>query len=192
MDWWNELWLNEGFATWVGWLAVDHFYPGELSFRRTCRQASLTFIRRVEHLVSVCRTQCPEVTGTLLRPRLTLSQAEAVQQAFHLDSLRASHPIEVPVRNALEVDQIFDHISYLKGSSVIRMLSAHLGQETFLRGVADYLKSHAYGTRSFANAIFDFQLMFFLGNATTNDLWSALSKASNQDVHSFMVSLGRS
>lgn len=31
MDWWNELWLNEGFATWVGWLAVDHFYPGRAS-----------------------------------------------------------------------------------------------------------------------------------------------------------------
>ena len=76
---------------------------------------------------------------------LTLSQAEGVQQAFHLDSLRASHPIEVPVKNALEVDQIFDHISYLKGSSVIRMLSVHLGRETFLRGVADYLRSHAYG-----------------------------------------------
>lgn len=28
MDWWSELWLNEGFATWVGWLAVDHFHPG--------------------------------------------------------------------------------------------------------------------------------------------------------------------
>ena len=27
MDWWNELWLNEGFATWVGWLAIDHLHP---------------------------------------------------------------------------------------------------------------------------------------------------------------------
>ncbi|KAJ5095184.1 hypothetical protein N7532_007475 [Penicillium argentinense] len=151
MDWWNELWLNEGFATWVGWLAVDHFYPGE--------PILLMNSYRVPEVYPIV----PEIIPIDIIP-----QAEGVQQAFHLDSLRASHPIEVPVRNALEVDQIFDHISYLKGSSVIRMLSVHLGRETFLRGVADYLKSHAYG------------------NATTNDLWSALSKASGQDVHGFM------
>lgn len=29
MDWWSELWLNEGFATWVGWYAIDYFYPGK-------------------------------------------------------------------------------------------------------------------------------------------------------------------
>ena len=75
---------------------------------------------------------------------------------------------QVPVRNALEVDQIFDHISYLKGSSVIRMLASQLGVETFLKGVSDYLKAHSYG------------------NAKTNDLWSALSKASGQDVTTFM------
>lgn len=37
-----------------------------------------------------------------------------MQTAFQLDALRGSHPIEVPVKNALEIDQIFDHISYLK------------------------------------------------------------------------------
>lgn len=30
MDWWSELWLNEGFATWVGWFAIDHLYPGKI------------------------------------------------------------------------------------------------------------------------------------------------------------------
>ena len=27
MEWWSDLWLNEGFATWVGWLATDHLFP---------------------------------------------------------------------------------------------------------------------------------------------------------------------
>lgn len=59
----------------------------------------------------------------------------------------------------------------MKGSSVIRMLSGHLGTQTFLDGVAAYLKSHAYG------------------NATTNDLWAALSKASGKNITEFMVSI---
>ncbi|KAI9774858.1 MAG: hypothetical protein M1840_000074 [Geoglossum simile] len=130
MDWWSELWLNEGFATWVGWLAIDHLYPDW------------------------------NVWGQFV--------TESVQIAFQLDSLRSSHPIEVPVKDALEIDQIFDHISYLKGSSVIRMLSGHLGVETFLSGVSNYLKAHAYE------------------NATTSDLWAALSKASGQDVNGIM------
>jgi aminopeptidase N len=48
------------------------------------------------------------------------------------------------------------------------MLSAHLGTDTFLLGVSNYLKAHKYA------------------NATTNDLWSALSSASGQDITAFM------
>jgi aminopeptidase N len=48
------------------------------------------------------------------------------------------------------------------------MLSAHLGTEIFLEGVSNYLKAHKYS------------------NATTKDLWDSLSKASKQDVNSFM------
>eukprot|EP00976_Prorocentrum_cordatum_P016767 337333-Prorocentrum_minimum.AAC.7 len=27
MEWWSQLWLNEGFATWVGWRAMDELFP---------------------------------------------------------------------------------------------------------------------------------------------------------------------
>ena len=27
MDWWDELWLNEGFATWLGYYATNHLFP---------------------------------------------------------------------------------------------------------------------------------------------------------------------
>ena len=131
MDWWNELWLDEGFATWVGWLATNLLHP-----------------------------------EWQVWPQFLV---EDFQTAASLDSMRASHPIEVPVRNALEIEQVFDAISYRKGCSVIRMLSAHLGTEVFLKGVANYLKAHAYG------------------NARTSDLWSALSEASGKNVSSFMV-----
>ncbi|KKA30158.1 hypothetical protein TD95_005376, partial [Thielaviopsis punctulata] len=130
MDWWDELWLNEGFATWVGWHAVDHLHPDW--------QVWAQFVN------------------------------EGMESAFRLDGIRASHPIHVPVRDALDVNQIFDHISYLKGCSAIRMLANHLGVDTFLKGVSNYLQKHAYG------------------NAKTQALWDALSEASGQDVTALM------
>ncbi|PTB63773.1 aminopeptidase N [Trichoderma citrinoviride] len=130
MDWWDELWLNEGFATWVGWHAVDHLHPDW--------QVWAQFV------------------------------SEGMENAFRLDGIRASHPIHVPVRDALDVNQIFDAISYLKGCSAIRMLANHLGVETFLKGVSNYLKAHAYG------------------NAKTKALWDALAEASGKDINQIM------
>ena len=27
MEWWTDLWLNEGFATWIEYLCVDYCHP---------------------------------------------------------------------------------------------------------------------------------------------------------------------
>ncbi|KIX95501.1 uncharacterized protein Z520_08621 [Fonsecaea multimorphosa CBS 102226] len=132
MSGWNELWLNEGFATWAGYLAVDHLHPDW------------------------------NIWGQFVD--------EALEEAFTLDSLRSSHPIESQVESDSRVHQMFDSITYCKGSAIIRMLAAHIGDETFLKGIAAYLKSRSYQ------------------NATSNDLWKALSAASGVDVATLMDS----
>ncbi|KAF2169095.1 hypothetical protein M409DRAFT_36300 [Zasmidium cellare ATCC 36951] len=126
MDFWDGLWLNEGFATWMSWYSCNVFYPEWKVWEGY-------------------------VTDNL-------------QSALGLDSLRSSHPIEVPVKRADEINQIFDAISYSKGSCVLRMISKYLGEDIFLEGIRRYLKKHAYG------------------NTTTGDLWASLSDASGKDV----------
>jgi len=48
--------------------------------------------------------------------------------AQRLDALKSSHPVIVPIQHAEEVEQVFDAISYNKGSTVVNMVSAFLGK----------------------------------------------------------------
>lgn len=49
--------------------------------------------------------------------------------ALDLDSLKNSHPIEVPIGHPDEIDEIFDDISYHKGAAIIRMLHNYIGDD---------------------------------------------------------------
>ncbi|KAE8884831.1 Puromycin-sensitive aminopeptidase [Phytophthora fragariae] len=94
----------------------------------------------------------------------TFVQDIMLGSAFVKDAMVSSHPIEVVVNHPQEADEIFDAISYHKGSSVVRMLSEYLGRDVFLRGVHDYLVKFSYK------------------NTVTEDLWEALEKASGQKL----------
>ncbi|CAH9125487.1 unnamed protein product [Cuscuta epithymum] len=131
MEWWTHLWLNEGFATWVSYLAAESLFPQWSNW-----------------------TQFLEESTAGLR----------------LDGLAESHPIEVDVNHASEIDEIFDAISYRKGASLIRMLQNYLGAECFQRGLASYIKKYA------------------CSNAKTEDLWSVLQEESGQPVNNLMNS----
>jgi aminopeptidase N len=126
MKWWNELWLNESFATFMAYKAADAIFPDWNVWDEYLSQ--------------------------------TTSGGKS------LDSLRSSHPVETPVRDPGEVDQIFDPISYNKGGSLLRMLEATIGPDVFRDGIRRYLQRHRYG------------------NASTRDLWNALSEGTPWDV----------
>ncbi|ONM04758.1 Aminopeptidase M1 [Zea mays] len=130
MEWWTHLWLNEGFASWVSYLAVESLFPEWNNW-----------------------TQFLDETTSGLR----------------LDALAESHPIEVEVNHASEIDAIFDSISYDKGASVIRMLQSYLGAECFQKALASYIKKYAYS------------------NAKTEDLWVVLEEESGEPVKDLMT-----
>uniref|UniRef100_A0A7S3P4T9 Aminopeptidase n=1 Tax=Amphora coffeiformis TaxID=265554 RepID=A0A7S3P4T9_9STRA len=81
--------------------------------------------------------------------------------ALRLDALKSSHPIEVPIHHAEEVEQVFDAISYCKGGSVARMIQNVLGMKAFRAGLQAYMKEFAYS------------------NTETEDLWNAWEQATN-------------
>ena len=91
-----------------------------------------------------------------------------VNSALSLDSLLSSHPIEVQVERAEDVDEIFDAISYSKGSVVVRLLEDYLGIDTFTAGIQHYIHHFQYK------------------NATTDDLWAQLEATSKQPVKDMM------
>jgi puromycin-sensitive aminopeptidase len=129
MKWWNGLWLNEAFATFMELAAVDAYRP------EWQRWSAFTNERA---------------------------------QAFAVDSLASTRPIEYPVHSPADADGMFDVLTYQKGASVLRMLQQFLGEDGFRAGIRLYLKSREYG------------------NAETTDLWDAIEEATGEPVRHIM------
>ncbi|KAF8934439.1 hypothetical protein BGZ47_010369 [Haplosporangium gracile] len=91
-----------------------------------------------------------------------------VQHVLKQDALRTSHPVEVGVANPSEITQIFDEVSYMKGASVLRMLSGWLGEDQLLKGIRKFM------------------MRYMWGNANTDDLWMTLAEECQADVPEFM------
>ncbi len=135
MKWWTDLWLNEGFASYMGPKASDHHFPEWDTW--------------------------------------TQYVAQRYMSALHDDSLKSTHPVEVPVRNPYEIREVFDAISYSKGSVINRMLEHYLGEEGLRKGLKHYLTNYAFS------------------NATTDDLWRSIEQTSYKPVQSMMASYTR-
>lgn len=130
MEWWDGLWLNEGFAAFMEHFAVDALFPDYEIWEQ-----------------------------------YTTDSFAAAQR---LDALKSSHPIIVPIKHAEEVEQVFDAISYCKGSTVVNMVAAIIGADKFKEGLSLYMSRHAYG------------------NTETIDLWNAWSEVSGKDIAKLM------
>jgi puromycin-sensitive aminopeptidase len=131
MAWWDDLWLNEAFAEWISFKAVNALSP---------------------------------------EYKIWNDAQGGKNAALASDALESTHPIYSPVQTPAEATELFDAITYQKGSSVMRMLENFLGEETFRAGLRTYM------------------VEFAESNARGADLWRHLAQASGQPVAEIMES----
>jgi aminopeptidase N len=129
MKWWDDIWLNEGFATWMSSKPIEAWKP-EWNF------------------------DLDDVSGT--------------GGTLNTDALANTRPIHQAAETPAQIQELFDGIAYGKAASVLRMLEAYLGEETFRAGVNAYLQKHQYA------------------NATAHDFWEAQTKTSKKPVDEIM------
>ncbi|CAF3083526.1 unnamed protein product [Rotaria socialis] len=150
MQWWNDLWLNE-----------DKYRPNTL----LCMFVSSSFLSFA--------TWIEFLAVDYVYPEFdiwTQFVSDTLATCMVPDALHNSHPIEMPIEKPTEIDEIFDEITYGKGSSVIRLIHGYIGSEAFRRGLSNYLAEYSYK------------------NTITDNLWSHLSRASNNSHLSSILS----
>jgi aminopeptidase N len=122
MAWWDNLWLNEGFASWMGSKCTSHFNPQwEVWLRRE-------FPRDPSRRVGIAK-----------------------EAAMEGDARSTTHPIQQPVATEAEANSAFDDITYKKGQSFLRMLESFLGEDVFREGIDRYMVAHMYSNSTTAD-----------------------------------------
>jgi aminopeptidase N len=122
MAWWDNLWLNEGFASWMGSKCTAHFNP----------QWEVWLARDL--------------------PRDPARRSGiAKEAAMEGDARSTTHPIRQPVATEAEASSAFDDITYKKGQSFLRMLESFLGEDVFRDGIRRYIAAHKYSNTTTAD-----------------------------------------
>jgi aminopeptidase N len=122
MAWWDNLWLNEGFASWMGSKCTALFNP----------QWEVWLAREL--------------------PRdPTRRTGIAKEAAMEGDARSTTHPIQQRIETEAEANNAFDDITYKKGQSFLRMLESFLGENVFRDGIRRYIDAHKYSNTTTAD-----------------------------------------
>ena len=100
-----------------------------------------------------------------------LFQTSEAPMALQRDATDGVQPVHVDVNNPAEIDSIFDPaIVYAKGSRMLVMVRALLGDDALRKGLKNYFAAHKYN------------------NAAGGDLWKALGDTSGLNIGEIMKS----
>ncbi|HEY6985226.1 MAG TPA: M1 family metallopeptidase, partial [Rhodanobacteraceae bacterium] len=148
VPWWDDIWLNEAYATWAQ------------------RKATIALK--------------PEYFGDL-------EALEARLRAMRDDSLLTARKVRQPINGRGDIETAFDNITYQKGASVLAMFETWVGEDTFRKGMREYLASHAFGSGSSDDLIASLGKASGKGAAFAKSVRSLLDRPGLPLVHTEMT-----
>ena len=122
MSWWDNLWLNEGFASWMSAKCSAKFNP--------------------DWEVWLARSEPRDPSRR---------EGSAKEAAMEGDARSTTHPIQQPIKTEAEANGAFDDITYKKGQSFLRMLESFLGPDVFRDGMRKYMARHKFSNTTTAD-----------------------------------------
>ena len=122
MAWWDNLWLNEGFASWMGTKCTARFNPQWEVW--------------LENNIPRDPTRRTGISKEL---------------AMEGDARSTTHAIQQPIANEAEANSAFDDITYRKGQAFLLMLESFLGENAFRDGIRRYMAAHKYSNSTTAD-----------------------------------------
>src|SRR5262245_34267242 len=100
--------------------------------------------------------------------KIPLAEMESIQRIMNRDAHPSTDAIRLPGATGNESLRSVG-VAYNKGKAVLAMFEHWMGEETFRRGINQYLRDHSWK------------------NATHDDLWAAFGAVSGKDVPSAMA-----
>ena len=95
-----------------------------------------------------------------------------MKRCLTLDALDSTHSVLIKINNKNSVNEIFDEISYSKGSCIINYIMNYCGDKNFQDGIKEYINKYQYK------------------NTTSEDLYDILEKTSKRsDLKNLIISL---
>jgi len=78
--------------------------------------------------------------------------------AYRQDQLPSTHPVVATINDLEDVQVNFDGITYAKGGSVLKQLTAWVGIDAFFSGVSAYFAKHSWGNTELADLLAELEV----------------------------------